>query len=73
MDFYNDAFLRRKELKRQSGCLSDLSPATQRAPGLGVWAGERDWQGNGQLWLNVRVIGLNVIFILTPLKCQNTR
>lgn len=63
----------KKSLSVNLGAFQTSSTATQRAPSLGVWVGDGNWQGNGQLWLNVRVIGLNVIFILTTLKCKNTR
>lgn len=57
-------------------------PATQRARPAGIWLGIQRrrgwaggvwWRGNGQLRLNVRVIGLNVVFILPPSTCGNTR
>lgn len=57
-------------------------PATQRARPAGIWLGIQRrrgwvrgvwWRGNGQLRLNVRVIGLNVVFILPPPTCGNTR
>lgn len=42
MEMYNDAFLRWKELKRQSGCLSDLQaghPESSESGGLGIKIG----------------------------------
>lgn len=62
MEMYNDAFLRWKELKRHSGCLSDLRPPRElRVRRLFFVVGIKIWRGNGQLLLNVSVINPNAI------------
>lgn len=55
MEMYNDAFLRWKELKRHSGCLSDLQRGHPESSvsGFVFWEGIKIWRGNGQLHLNV--------------------
>lgn len=58
----------KKSLSVNLGAFQTSSPATQRALDLRVWGGDKNWRGNGQLRLNVRVIGLSSIFILPHLK-----